>query len=169
MSFVSRLRVLMMCVALEAGVLAGVPMRADEIQDLMQQMNQPVLAHLLPAEKEGGDDGVPDIAGEWNVRGSFDPSSVAKGMPAHADLVCTFERQAETLKGSCRPSDGPSGVPVEGKVEGRDVEWHFDIAVERDGKKQRAAYSGVLNEADTSMKGTIVVGEMRGEFTAEKQ
>ena len=55
MSLASRLRVLLVCVALEVGVLSGVPMRPDEIQELMQQMNQPTLAHVLPTEDEGGD------------------------------------------------------------------------------------------------------------------
>ena len=35
MSLASRLRVLVVCVGLEMGVISGVPMRPDEIQDLM--------------------------------------------------------------------------------------------------------------------------------------
>jgi hypothetical protein len=38
------------------GLLIGAPMRPKEIEDLMQQMNQTVLAHLLPAEHDDGDD-----------------------------------------------------------------------------------------------------------------
>jgi len=56
-----RLRVLVACAALEVGVLMGVPMRPDEIQSLMQQMNQPVLAHVLPSEDESGDDDSPAL------------------------------------------------------------------------------------------------------------
>jgi hypothetical protein len=56
MSCASRIRVLLLCVALEMGVLTGVPMRPDEIQSLMNQMNQPKLAHVLPSDAEGGDD-----------------------------------------------------------------------------------------------------------------
>jgi hypothetical protein len=55
MSFSSRLRVLLVCLALEAGVLSGVPMRPREIQELLQQMNQPTLAHVLRTEDECGD------------------------------------------------------------------------------------------------------------------
>ena len=110
-----------------------------------------------------------DVSGEWNVQGSFDPSSVARGMPPRADLVCTFERQAGTLTGTCRPSDGPAGVPVAGTVEGQHIEWHFDIATERNGKRQTATYTGTLNDTDTSIKGTVAIADMRGEFTAEKQ
>jgi hypothetical protein len=51
-----RLRVLVVCAVLELGVLSGVPVRPDEIQQLMNQMNQPKLAHVLPADEEGGDD-----------------------------------------------------------------------------------------------------------------
>jgi hypothetical protein len=56
MSLAERLRVLLVCAALEMGVLGGVPMRPDEIQDLMRQMNQPKWAHVLPAEDEDGGD-----------------------------------------------------------------------------------------------------------------
>jgi hypothetical protein len=56
MSLASRLRVLFVCLALEGGVLSGVPMRPDEIRELMNQMNQPKFAHVLPSEELGGDD-----------------------------------------------------------------------------------------------------------------
>jgi hypothetical protein len=59
-SVASRLRVLVVCVALEMGVLGGVPMRPDEIQELMHQMNQPSLAHVLPTEDEEGGDSPSD-------------------------------------------------------------------------------------------------------------
>ncbi len=61
MSLKQRLRVLLACAALEFGVLIGAPMRPDEIQQLMQQMNQPTLAHILPSEEDAGDD-PPDAA-----------------------------------------------------------------------------------------------------------
>jgi hypothetical protein len=48
--------VLLACAALEFGVLIGAPMRPDEIQDLMHQMNQPTLAHVLRSEDDAGDD-----------------------------------------------------------------------------------------------------------------
>lgn len=51
-----RLRVLLVCVTLEFGVIMGAPMRPDEIRELMHQMNQPALAHVLPSEEEAGDD-----------------------------------------------------------------------------------------------------------------
>ena len=61
MSLVNRLRVALVCVVLEMGVLSGVPMRPDEIQELMHQMNQPKMAHVLPSENDEGDDEPPDL------------------------------------------------------------------------------------------------------------
>jgi hypothetical protein len=60
-SLVNRLRVFVVCVGLEIGVLAGVPMRPDEIQELMNQLNQPKMAHVLPSENDEGDDEPPDL------------------------------------------------------------------------------------------------------------
>jgi hypothetical protein len=50
-----RLRVIFVCAVLEVGVLAGSPMRPDEIQDLLHQMNQATPAHVLPSETDDGD------------------------------------------------------------------------------------------------------------------
>ena len=49
MSVVKKLRVWAVCIALQAGVLSGVPMRPDEIRDLLNRFNQPAVAHVLPA------------------------------------------------------------------------------------------------------------------------
>ena len=56
MSLKEKLRVLVTCLTLEFGVIIGAPMRPDEIRELMHQMNQPTLAHVLPSEEEAGDD-----------------------------------------------------------------------------------------------------------------
>jgi hypothetical protein len=56
MSLKSRFRVLVVCLTLQMGVFGGVPIRPDEIQALMHQMNQPTVAHILPTEDEGSDD-----------------------------------------------------------------------------------------------------------------
>jgi hypothetical protein len=55
-SFKKRLRVFLACAGLELGVLMGVPMRPDQIEELMHQMNQPKLAHVLRSEDDAGDD-----------------------------------------------------------------------------------------------------------------
>ena len=56
MSLKTRLRTIFMCAALELGVLSGVPMRPEEIRSLMNQINQPKLAHVLPTDEQSGDD-----------------------------------------------------------------------------------------------------------------
>ncbi len=56
MSFRSKLRVVVVCLILQMGVMMNCPMRPEEIEDLMQQMNQPKLAHELPSEDDDGDD-----------------------------------------------------------------------------------------------------------------
>jgi hypothetical protein len=38
------------------GSLIGVPTRPEEIQELMQTMNQPKIAHTLPQENENDED-----------------------------------------------------------------------------------------------------------------
>jgi hypothetical protein len=56
MSLKTRLRTIFMCAALELGALSGVPMRPEEIRSMMNQINQPKLAHVLPTEDQNGDD-----------------------------------------------------------------------------------------------------------------
>ena len=54
-----KLRVVLVCLSLEAGVLIGAPMRPEEIRSLMHQFNQPALAHVMPSEDDAGDDPPP--------------------------------------------------------------------------------------------------------------
>ena len=56
MSLKKRLRVVVVCAVLQLGVMVGAPMRPDEVEELMHQMNQPKMAHVLPTEDEDGDD-----------------------------------------------------------------------------------------------------------------
>jgi hypothetical protein len=53
-SLKKRLRVVVVCAILQLGVMVGAPMRPDEIEELMHQMNQPKMAHVLPPEGEEG-------------------------------------------------------------------------------------------------------------------
>jgi hypothetical protein len=53
-----RFRTIFLCLVLEVGALTGVPMRPEEIRELMQTLNQPKVAHVL---KETDDDGDPEI------------------------------------------------------------------------------------------------------------
>jgi hypothetical protein len=50
----SRLRTLLVCAMLEYAAMMGSPMRPEEIEELMRQMNQPKLAHVIPDESEHG-------------------------------------------------------------------------------------------------------------------
>jgi hypothetical protein len=55
-SLKKRLRVVLVCANLLLGVMVGSPMRPDQIEELMHQMNQPKMAHVLPTENDEGDD-----------------------------------------------------------------------------------------------------------------
>jgi len=54
-SLKGRLRTLLVCALLQVGALQGAPMRAEQIQELMRQLNQPKLIHVLPRENDDGD------------------------------------------------------------------------------------------------------------------
>lgn len=54
-SLKQRLRTLLCCVTLEVGTLIGVPMRPEQIQELMQTLNQPKIAQTTPDESDAGD------------------------------------------------------------------------------------------------------------------
>ena len=51
----SRLRTILVCAMLECAALTGMPMRPEEIKELMRTMNQPKLAHVLRDEDERDD------------------------------------------------------------------------------------------------------------------
>ena len=55
MSLRRRLRTLACCGMLEVGALFGMPMRPEQIQEFMQSLNEPTVAHVLPSEDESGD------------------------------------------------------------------------------------------------------------------
>jgi hypothetical protein len=53
-----RLRTMLVCAALQVGVFWGVPMRPEQIQELLFQMQLPTIAHTIPEEDaSGGPDG----------------------------------------------------------------------------------------------------------------
>ena len=157
MTLSEKMRVLMVCLSLQIGVVAGVPMRPDEIQECLHRMNLPALAHVLPSEADADGDSAPGIAGEWLIT------------QAAGDLICAFEERDGALSGTCRPATGPEGVPITGSVRDRRVDWQFDIALAPGERKQTVTYGGTLDERGTSMRGAFSVGNLRGEFTGEKQ
>ena len=58
MSMRHRFRTLLCCVALEIGALAGVPMRPEQIQDLLHSLNQPKVAQTDPKKETDGNSSV---------------------------------------------------------------------------------------------------------------
>lgn len=50
------LRTLAVCLPLMVGSLSGVPMKPEEIEELMHNLNQPKLTITVPGESENGDD-----------------------------------------------------------------------------------------------------------------
>jgi hypothetical protein len=50
-------RSILLCCVLQLGVMAGVPMRPDEIQKLMQSLAKPQVTATLPEEAEKSGDG----------------------------------------------------------------------------------------------------------------
>jgi hypothetical protein len=56
MSIRHRLRTILVCVVLEWSALIGMPMRPEDIVDLMQTMNTPRVVHTNPDEHDAGDD-----------------------------------------------------------------------------------------------------------------
>ena len=56
MSLGEKLRTCFVCAALELGVLGGIAVPPEEIRALLNQINQPKLAHVLPADEESGGD-----------------------------------------------------------------------------------------------------------------
>jgi hypothetical protein len=53
-SFKHRLRSLLLCLPLLLGALGGMPMRPEEIEELMHSMNQQKIEYTIPAESENG-------------------------------------------------------------------------------------------------------------------
>jgi hypothetical protein len=55
-----RLRTILVCAMLEYAALVGSPMRPEEIAQLMRNMHQPKLAHVIPDKNDHGD-GDPEL------------------------------------------------------------------------------------------------------------
>ena len=56
MSIKHKLRTLMLCLPLLAGSFFGVPMRPEQVEELMLSLNQPKIAYAIPDDSENGDD-----------------------------------------------------------------------------------------------------------------
>jgi len=49
-------RKMLLCLVLGAGPVIGVPMRPEEIEELMHSMNQPVIAITIPDERHNDEE-----------------------------------------------------------------------------------------------------------------
>jgi hypothetical protein len=56
-----RLRALWLCLPLLMGAFAGMPMRPEEIEELMHTMNQQKVEVIIRDESENGDDRLPTL------------------------------------------------------------------------------------------------------------
>ena len=54
-SIKQKLRTILLCLALGAGSMIGVPMSPDEIEELFQQMNQPKIEVVVVEARDDGD------------------------------------------------------------------------------------------------------------------
>jgi hypothetical protein len=55
MSLARRLRTIACCAILELGTVIGIPMRPEQIQELMRSLNTPRTAHTTPEASHRGD------------------------------------------------------------------------------------------------------------------
>jgi hypothetical protein len=60
------------CLALGWASLAGTPMRPEEIEELMHQMNQPKVSHTLPEEDDRG------LDWDYNPEGTIENSPTSR-------------------------------------------------------------------------------------------
>ena len=56
MSLKHQFRCITLCFALSIGAGMGAPMPPEKLEELFRQMNEPKVAHTLPAEAEDGND-----------------------------------------------------------------------------------------------------------------
>jgi hypothetical protein len=59
MSIKRRLRMLALCLPLLLGAGIGMPMRPEEIEELMHRANEQKIAYTIPGDKEKPDDTIP--------------------------------------------------------------------------------------------------------------
>jgi hypothetical protein len=56
MNFRNRICKALFCTILAFASVGGVPMRAEEIEELMRNISAPAIAHTLPEDDDSGDD-----------------------------------------------------------------------------------------------------------------
>jgi len=112
---------------------------------------------------------VPDVSGQWSVVATFDRASGTREQQQQVELVCTFEQHDSALAGSCRPADGPEGLPITGTVGEKTVDWSFQIAPSATAARQSAIFRGTRGSGASAMSGRFEFGDSRGRFRATKR
>jgi hypothetical protein len=96
-----------------------------------------------------------DVTGKWDVDVKFDDSSVKGG-----GIDCVFKQNGEQLTGNC----AAGGVPLTGEIKGQNIRWQTTAWSD----EVTIVYSGIVDEAGTSMKGSFTIDGKGGSFTALK-
>jgi hypothetical protein len=109
-----------------------------------------------------------DVSGDWQVDGAFDEASRSSGAVGGVDLICRLKQDAEKLTGRCGP-DLDSGAPVSGDVQGQNIVWRFEIALQPDGPQHVVTFKATLDDRAATMHGTFAVAEFQGRFSAKRQ
>ena len=95
-----------------------------------------------------------DVSGRWDLDVKFDDSSVQGG-----GIDCVFKQDGEQLTGNCA-----GAVPLTGAIKGQNISWQTQGWSE----EVTIAYSGIVDETGTSIKGSFTIGGKGGSFTALK-
>jgi hypothetical protein len=99
-----------------------------------------------------------DVSGVWDLTMVWSADSKSTG-------ICTFSQAGEKLSGTC---GDPDKFPLTGELKDRQVTWQFDVA--QNGNNARMIFTGELDEAGTTIKGTCqIVGARDGTFTLVKK
>ena len=61
MSIKRKLRMLLLYLSLLAGSLSGVPMRPEDMDQIMEALNQERIEYVIPDDSENGDDTIKEV------------------------------------------------------------------------------------------------------------
>ena len=174
MSLKNRLRTIACCVVLQAATLIGVPMRPDQVQELMHSLNQPKLARTTPEEKKT--DGArsraqkdPAMSSKRQAKGTFDVKVIPQGTPDTAEGIAlgrmTIDKQFHgDLEATSKGEMLTSGLESNGSA--------AYVAIERvvgtlGGKRGSFAlmHQGLANKERQQLVVTVVPDSGTGELT----
>ena len=102
-----------------------------------------------------------DLSGVWKIDGSVADRAVA--------ATCSFKQTETDITGSCKMEESEKPLDVKGQIGEKQLTWKYDIVYQ--GTTYTLTYTGALDSAAKSIKGTIVVdpSDANGDFTATKQ